>query len=59
MRIRIHVLLSILLLTGLALSSLFAQGKPYEGPDDPAGDVEAIREGYMTGNRILLYFHRK
>jgi len=33
-----------------------AQGKLYEGPDDEAGDVQAIREGYMTGNRILLYF---
>jgi hypothetical protein len=48
--------LSIIILTGISVPSLFAQGKPYEGPDDPAGDVEAIREGYMTGNRILLYF---
>ncbi|MCB0283638.1 MAG: hypothetical protein KDF60_13720 [Calditrichaeota bacterium] len=35
---------------------LSAQGKPYEGPDDPAGDIEAEREGYMTGNRVLIYF---
>lgn len=35
---------------------LFAQGKLYEGPDDPAGDIAAEREGYMTGNRVLLYF---
>ena len=33
-----------------------AQGKIYEGPDDPAGDIAAIREGYMNGNRVLLYF---
>jgi len=45
-----------LLLTTLSTGFLFAQGKPYEGPDDPAGDIEAEREGYMTGNRILLYF---
>ncbi len=48
------------LLSLLVLLSLFgesrAQGRKYEGPDDPAGDIEAIREGYMTGNRILLYF---
>ncbi|MEJ2636573.1 MAG: hypothetical protein P8184_14935 [Calditrichia bacterium] len=34
----------------------FAQGQPYSGPDDPAGDVAAEREGYMTGNRVFLYF---
>ncbi|MBN2279319.1 MAG: hypothetical protein JXQ65_01940 [Candidatus Marinimicrobia bacterium] len=37
-------------------SHLCAQGRPYEGPNDPAGDVSAIREGRMTGNRVLLYF---
>lgn len=46
----------ILLILLILSASLFAQGKPYEGPDDPAGDIEAEREGYMTGNRILLYF---
>ena len=35
---------------------LFGQGKEYEGPDDPAGDPAAEREGYMTGNRVLIYF---
>jgi hypothetical protein len=35
---------------------LCAQGKLYEGPDDPAGDIAAEREGYMTGNRVFLYF---
>jgi len=40
-----------------ALSSvLLAQGRKYEGPDDPAGDIAAIREGYMTGNRVFIYF---
>ena len=35
---------------------LFGQGKEYEGPEDPAGDPSAEREGYMTGNRVLIYF---
>ena len=51
-----HKVLWICILQFFLCSSLLAQGKPYEGPDDPAGDIEAEREGYMTGNRILLYF---
>jgi hypothetical protein len=35
---------------------LYGQGKPYEGPDDPAADIAAMREGFMTGNRVLLRF---
>ncbi|MDZ7334549.1 MAG: hypothetical protein ONB33_09645 [candidate division KSB1 bacterium] len=38
------------------VTSVLAQGKKYEGPDDPAGDIAAEREGYMTGNRVFLYF---
>ena len=34
----------------------FSQGKPYEGPEDPAGDIAAEKEGYMTGNRVFIYF---
>ncbi len=45
----------IVLLLTLPLQLLFGQGKPYDGPDDPAGDISAIREGYMTGNRVFLY----
>ena len=37
-------------------SLVYSQGKPYAGPEDPAGDPSAEREGYMTGNRVLLYF---
>jgi hypothetical protein len=44
----------LLLLTCMPL--LFGQGKLYDGPDDPAGDIAAEREGYMTGNRVFLYF---
>lgn len=38
------------------IGSLFGQGKEYGGPEDPAGDVAAEREGYMTGNRVYIYF---
>jgi hypothetical protein len=46
----------ILLLIILLSTSLFGQAKLYEGPNDPAGDPQAEREGFMTGNRIYLYF---
>lgn len=36
---------------------VFAQsGKPYEGPDDPAADRSALREGVMDGNQFLTVF---
>jgi len=54
------VLCKILLLLPVVLMALytpaFDQGKPYDGPDDPAGDIAARREGYMTGNRVFLFF---
>lgn len=37
-------------------AALFAQGRPYEGPDDPASDIAAERAGWMSGNRVLLFF---
>ncbi|MBT7269856.1 MAG: hypothetical protein HN829_03085 [Candidatus Marinimicrobia bacterium] len=45
-------------ITGLLIvcSLLFGQGKEYEGPDDPAGDIAAEKEGYMAGNRVFIYF---
>jgi hypothetical protein len=46
----------IFVLLVLGSSLLLAQGKLYDGPDDPAGDIAAEREGYMTGNRVFLYF---
>ena len=51
----IHIILFLLVLF-LPSKNLFGQGKPYQGPDDPAGDIAAIREGWMSGNRALLYF---
>ena len=26
----------------------------FQGPEDPAGDIAAEREGYMTGNRVFF-----
>lgn len=47
-----------LLIFAMMLSAVLlnGQGRTYEGPDDPAGDPNFIREGYMTGNRVLMYF---
>jgi len=49
-------LFNLLILLFAINSLLLAQGKVYEGPDDRAGDKAAEREGYMTGNRVFLYF---
>lgn len=38
----------------ICASSLFAQGKPYTGPEDGAGDPNLEREGKMTGNRAMI-----
>ncbi|MCB9208930.1 MAG: hypothetical protein H6610_01680 [Ignavibacteriales bacterium] len=51
LRIKISILILILFQT-----LLFGQGRLYEGPEDPAGDISEEREGYMNGNRVLLYF---
>ncbi|MDM7926878.1 MAG: hypothetical protein QUS35_12780 [bacterium] len=40
----------------LCASVAWAQGRPYTGPEDPAGDISAIRSGTMNMNRLLLYF---
>jgi len=50
------ILVIVLVSLFTAVSQLWSQGKVYEGPDDPAGDIAAEREGYMTGNRVYLYF---
>jgi hypothetical protein len=44
------------IILALGLSNLYAQGRPYEGPDDPAGDVAATRKGWMDGNRVYMPF---
>ena len=54
MTIRILTIIVLIFLSVLGL--LLGQGKPYAGPEDPAGDIAAEREGYMTGNRVFIYF---
>ena len=46
----------VILSLSLCSSFLIGQGKEYEGPEDPAGHPSAQREGYMSGNRVLIYF---
>jgi hypothetical protein len=46
----------VILLLMLMSLTINAQGKVYDGPDDPAGDKAAERVGYMTGNRVLIQF---
>ncbi len=48
--------LKLLILITYLNSFHFGQGTDYAGPDDPAGDIEAEREGYMNGNRVYLYY---
>lgn len=47
----------ILLVFFVLPAELFGQfSKIYKGPDDPAGDKNEERVGWMTGNRVLLFF---
>src|SRR3990172_8303259 len=52
----VQIFLVSLLVPLLFYSTLFAQGKPYEGPEDGAGDPAAERVGFMEGNRVRLQF---
>ena len=40
----------------LIIFSSLLISQDYIGPDDPAGDVSAIRSSYMDGNRVFLKF---
>lgn len=51
-----HTRIIIILLIALGFGEILAQGRLYEGPDDPAGDVAAIRKGWMDGNRVYMPF---
>jgi hypothetical protein len=46
----------LLLLFFALIASLAAQSKEYEGPTDAAGDMSAVREGVMNGNRVVTQF---
>ncbi len=45
-----------LLITVSCFTSAYSQGKPYDGPEDPAADIAAVRIGYLNGNRVLMPF---
>ena len=45
-----------IIFTIFILAIVIGQGTDYAGPDDPAGDIEAEREGYMNGYRVYLYY---
>ncbi len=56
MKRHIYFILMAGILSTLFATLAFGQGKPYDGPEDPAADPGALREGWMNGNRVLLYF---
>lgn len=51
-----NLILTVLSFLMLAPAILLGQGQTYEGPDDPASDPAMRREGWMSGNRVFLYF---
>ena len=51
--------LSLIVLLFIIPIITFGQGRLYEGPEDPAGDISEEREGYMNGNRAVYYFKNK
>jgi hypothetical protein len=53
---KIYNVVILLCLCHLLYSTVFAQGKLYEGPDDPASDPAAERFGWHSGNRLNLFF---
>jgi len=40
----------------LFASTVLPQSRQYDGPDDPEGDIAAIRSGTMSGNRVLIKY---
>ena len=42
-----HYFNKIVMIFLTAFGMLLGQGKEYAGPEDPAGDIAAEREGYM------------
>ena len=49
-------IIKILLIFNLFTVLIYGQGRKYSGPDDPAGDQSGKRVGYMSGNRVYLFF---
>ncbi len=53
---QVKQMLKIFISLVLGMNLAVSQGKEYSGPEDPAGDIAAEKEGYMTGNRVFIYF---
>lgn len=53
---KMYILLILCFMIGALTPAAAQYGKQYDGPDDPAGDVQAERTGFMNGNRVLLFF---
>ena len=51
-----HIFIYNITILVISFGLLFGQGKEYLGPQDPAGDIAAEKEGYMIGNRVYIYF---
>ncbi len=51
-----YIILGTILFILFNIDFVLGQGRPYEGPDDPAGDIAAKRAGFMNGNRVYLFF---
>lgn len=52
----LNTLMLILLIPLVVVTNVFSQGKPYEGPEDGAGDKAVERKGYMEGNSVRCQF---
>ena len=53
---RVFLLLLCIGMIFLQYTDILAQGRPYDGPEDGAGDPYLEREGFMVGNRVQLLF---
>lgn len=53
---RFDVLIFILLIPLIVVTDVSSQGKPYEGPEDGAGDKAVERIGVMEGNSVRCQF---
>ena len=51
-----RIFISSITILVISFGLLLGQGKEYLGPQDPAGDIAAEKEGYMIGNRVYIYF---
>lgn len=56
MKLKDFLSINFILLMFFCAANSFSQSRKYDGPDDPEGDIAAIRTGVMNGNRVLVNF---